>query len=148
MKRIVPLTALFALSITSPAFAHDPYLIKEGYLKDPQGRSLIKERLYGDGIFSDDPERFQIRSSTGALLAYTEADTHVAYFCPHVKFCLAVPYSQLPSKGFRLDYNSIDWDAAPQKLDLPEHEIEEYKQYLASPDITLAAGNSIPVATA
>lgn len=118
--------------IASPAYAHRPYLIKEGTINDPNGNSLILEKLYGDGIFTTDPVSFQIRSKNGALLAYTPTSEHVAVFCPDVRFCWGFLYGTVSpfATGMKLGYESIDWNSQAQKLDLKGDEAELYQKYL------------------
>lgn len=129
--RVILLSALIFL-IASPAYAHRPYLIKEGSISDPSGNPVILERLYGDGIFTSDPVSFQIRSRSGALLAHTPTAEHVAVFCPDVNFCWAFPYGIASpfTVGMRLDHESIDWDAPAPKLDIKDNEAELYQKYL------------------
>ncbi|QQG35483.1 MAG: hypothetical protein HYS17_08040 [Micavibrio aeruginosavorus] len=129
--RSVLLFALIFL-IASPAYAHRPYLIKEGTISDPNGNSLILEKLYGDGIFTSDPVSFQIRSKSSALLAYTPTSEHIAVFCPDVRFCWAFLYGIVSpfATGMKLNHESIDWNSKAQNLDLKGDEAGLYQKYL------------------
>ncbi len=130
MRHVLLLALIFL--ITSPAYAHRPYLVKEGSINDPSGNPVILEKLYGDGIFTSDPVSFQIRSKNGALLAHTPTAEHVAVFCPDISFCWAFPYGIVSpfTVGMRLNHESIDWSAPAPQLDMKGEEAELYKKYL------------------
>lgn len=139
MKAIL-LSAIFLIFTSSSAFAHRPYIVKQGGIKDPNGNILIKEKLYGDGIFTSDPQSFQIRNLKGSVLAATSVATHVAVFCPNVDFCWVFPYGQfsLFSYGFKLDAASINWDstnALPNfQKENDEDEEKAFSHYLNNAD--------------
>ena len=57
----IALLLLLIIVVAAPAHAHRPYLIKQGTITGPDGRKIIKEIRYGDGIFVTDPGTFQLR---------------------------------------------------------------------------------------
>ena len=125
------------LSFTMPAQAHRPYLVKKNTIAAPSNMTVITEKLYGDGIFTADPVSFQLRNTNGAVLAYTPVASHVATFCPHIKFCWAFPYGprSILTIGLKLDYQTIDWLAQqpPPSEDITGIDPEEstsYEKYL------------------
>ena len=84
---------ILTLLIYAPAYAHPPYLIKQGLITDPDGNKVIKEKLYGDGLFTSDPATFQLRNRHGALLANSPINDHAFSFCPSIDFCWVFAYS-------------------------------------------------------
>jgi hypothetical protein len=143
--RIILVFALFFLAANS-AYAHSPYLIKEGIVADPNGNEVILEKLYGDGIFTADPVSFQIRSKNGTLLAFTSTASQIGVVCPHVKFCWAFLYwGILPvGIGLKLDHQSIDWNKPAPHEKLGEKRAEEFKKYLEDNDQKRAYGFEYP----
>ena len=86
---------ILTLLIHAPAYAHPPYLAKQGIITDPDGNKVIKEKLYGDGVFTNDPVTFRLRNRHGALLANSPINTHVFSFCPSIDFCWVFPFMLL-----------------------------------------------------
>ena len=124
---------VLVLLIHTPAYAHPPYLLKQGAITDPDGNQVIKEKLYGDGIFRADPATFQLRNRHGALLANSPIDDHVAWFCPSIHFCWAFPYdtASLFSVGWSLNTEAVEFDkSAPNYAFKNKAEEEEFKSYL------------------
>lgn len=124
--------------------AHRPYLVKQGLLIDPEGKTVIKEKLYGDGIVTTDPVVFQIRSSNGAVLASTTVSDHVGVFCPSVQFCWAFPYGigSVFSIGQRLDFEKVDWEKSPLVVKFEGDEKEDFLNYLTKKDHKNARSNN------
>ena len=124
---------VLALLIHTPAYAHPPYLMKEGAITDPDGNRVIKEKFYGDGIFWPDPETFQLRNRHGALLANSPIDSHVVSLCPSIRFCWAFPYNaaSIFPIGWSLNIEAVEFDKpAPNYEFKNEAEEEKFKSYL------------------
>lgn len=114
-KFIKIICALLFASIfyAAPSEAHSPYAIKIQDLKDPQGNLLILEKLYGDGILSEDPAKLQVRNKNGVVLARSITGTHLAVFCPSIQFCWAFPYNGgLFIEPMVLDYQKLKYNDA------------------------------------
>lgn len=143
--RVIFLFVLICL-FSAPAHAHSPYLIKEGVLADPEGKQIILEKLYGDGIFSADPVSFQVRSANGAVLAFTPTVSQIGVFCPHIKFCWAFVHGGLlpVGIGLKLDYKSIDWKHPPNNEKLEGKRGEEFEKYLNDKNAKRAYGFEYP----
>ena len=125
---------VLVLLIHTPAYAHPPYLMKQGVITDPDGNTVIKEKLYGDGVITAvDPATFQLRNRHGALLANSPIDDRVASFCPSINFCWAFPYSAMSlfSIGWSLNTEAVEFDKpAPNYAFKSEAEEEKFKSYL------------------
>lgn len=124
---------ILTLLIYAPAYAHPPYLIKQGLIADPGGNKVIKEKLYGDGVFVSDPVTFQLRNRHGVLLANSPINDHVFSFCPSIDFCWVFPYSfiSLFSFGWSLTAETVEFDEpAPNYEFADEEEEEDFKLYL------------------
>ena len=123
---------ILTLLIYAPAYAHPPYLKKQGFIIDPDGNKVIKEKLYGDGVFVSDPVTFQLRNRHGALLANSPINDHVASFCPSIDFCWAFPYSfiSLFSFGWSLTAEAVEFDKPAPNYEFKGEEEEDFKSYL------------------
>ncbi len=95
-----------------PAQAHRPYAVKEYTIQGPNKQNMIVEKLFGDGIFSGDPVRLQIRNQQGAVIAHSQTATHVGVFCPSIQFCWAFPYDDLLVEPLLLDYEKLQYNAS------------------------------------
>lgn len=122
---------LFVFLFSAEGYAHSPYAVKKGTLIAPGGQIVVKEKLYGDGIFSADPVTFQIRNRNGTVLANTPVAEHVAVFCPSVSFCWAFPYGFLSSfaTGYKLDAKKVEWDSDLLSPYLKDEGLEGFKHY-------------------
>ena len=127
---------ILTLLIYAPAYAHPPYLKKQGLITDPDGNKVIKEKLYGDGIFISDPVTFQLRNRHGALLANSPINDHVASFCPSIDFCWAFPYSVISpfSFGWSLNAEAVEFDKPTPNYEFKYEEEEDFKSYLNDQD--------------
>lgn len=123
---------ILTLLIYAPAYAHPPYLIKQGIITDPDGNKVIKEKLYGDGVFASDPATFQLRNRHGALLANSPVNDHVFSFCPSIDFCWVFPYSfiSLFSFGWSLNAEAVEFDKPAPNYEFKGDEEEDFKSYL------------------
>lgn len=123
---------ILALLIHAPACAHPPYLMKQGLITDPNGNQVIKEKLYGDGVFITDPVTFQLRNRHGALLANSPINDHVASFCPSIDLCWAFPYSFISpfSFGWSLNAEAVEFDKPAPNYAFKGEEEEDFKSYL------------------
>lgn len=123
---------ILTLLIYAPAYAHPPYLIKQGIIADPDGNKVIKEKLYGDGVFVSDPVTFQLRNRHGALLANSPINDHVFSFCPSIDFCWVLPYSfiSLFSFGWSLTAETVEFDKSAPNYEFKGDEEEDFKSYL------------------
>jgi hypothetical protein len=103
---------IFAVLIPSSAEAHSPYAVKQGIIYSLDNKPLIIEKLYGDGIFVADPQKFQIRNMNGAVIASSETATHIFFACPSINFCWVFPHGSgsLFAYGYKLDPNVLDFD--------------------------------------
>ncbi len=142
LSAVVSFLAIVAFS--DLAYAHRPYLIKQGTISDPDGNKVIKEKLYGDGIFSADPVTFQLRHKDGAVLANSPVGDHVATFCPAIKFCWAFPYGiLLPlATGWVLDFSQINFNQPAKDYNLKGEEAETFKKYLLEDEVTRTAAHA------
>ena len=124
---------ILLLLIPVAANAHQPYVQKIGYIEDPSSNLLIKEKKYGDGIFTADPGKFQIRKKNGAVIASSPVGEHIAAFCPSIYFCWAFPYSgSFISEGWYLDWENIDFKAPAPSYDFRYNDEEQFKNYLGN----------------
>ena len=124
---------VLALLIHAPAQAHPPYLLKQGVITDPDGKQVIKEKLYGDGVLFIDPRTFQLRNRHGALLANSPIEDHVASFCPSINFCWVFPYHALSlfAVGWSLDMEAMEFDKSAPNYEFKDAaEAEAFKSYL------------------
>jgi hypothetical protein len=96
----------------TPASAHSSYAVKVKTLEDPNGSSLILEKLYGDGIFFADPVKVQIRNKNGVVIAQSKTATHIGIFCPYIQFCWAFPYETLFVNPIYLDFQKLNYKAS------------------------------------
>lgn len=131
-KNRLYLFLILTLLIYAPAYAHPPYLMKQGIITDPDGNKLIKEKLYGDGVFVSDPVTFQLRNRHGALLANSPINDHVFSFCPSIDFCWVFPYSfiSLFSFGWSLNAETLEFDKPAPNYEFKGDEEEDFKSYL------------------
>ncbi len=122
---------LLVLLFSAEGHAHSPYAVKEGTLIVPSGEIVVKEKLYGDGIFSADPVTFQLRNRNGVVLANTPVAEHVAVFCPSVNFCWAFPYGFLSpfAMGYKLDVKKIEWNDDLLNVYLKNKGLESFHRY-------------------
>lgn len=113
MNLIKILTCLLLLLCigSTVAQAHDPYARKIATLKDSEGRTVIVEKLYGDGIIGPDPANLQIRNDQGGVVAYSPTGNFLIPICPYIQFCFAIPHSApfMISPVWKLDYESVDF---------------------------------------
>ena len=123
---------ILTLLIYAPAYAHPPYLIKQGLITDPDGNKVIKEKLYGDGVFVSDPVTFQLRNRHGAVLTNSPINDHVFSFCPSIDFCWVFPYSfiSLFSFGWSLTAETVEFDEPAPNYEFADEEEEDFKSYL------------------
>jgi len=123
---------LLSLILVAPAYGHNAYLVQQGFTTDPNGNTLILEKLYGDGIFTIDPARLQLRNRNGAVVAHTQTSAQIAYFCPTISFCWAFAYNSiLPfSIGERLATDGIDWDAPVPANNSGKAAEQQFQDYL------------------
>lgn len=123
---------ILTLLIYAPAYAHPPYLIKQGLIADSDGNKVIKEKLYGDGVFVSDPVTFQLRNRHGALLANSPINDHVFSFCPSIDFCWVFTYSfiSLFSFGWSLNAETVEFDKPAPNYEFKGDEEEDFKSYL------------------
>lgn len=141
MRQIIVLQRLMftvLLLFASSAHAHSPYLIKQGMIAAPNGGFIIKEKLYGDGIFFADPTTFQLRSENGALLANSPVGDHVATFCPSINFCWAFPYfggTSFLSTGWYIDTQVIEFDQPALDYNLEDKKGEQFHSYLSDKNV-------------
>lgn len=129
---------VLALLIHAPAHAHRPYLLKQGVITDPDGKQVIKEKLYGDGVLFIDPRTFQLRNRHGALLANSPIEDHVASFCPSINFCWVFPYHALSlfAVGWSLDMEAMEFDKSAPNYEFKDAaEAEAFKSYLNDPNV-------------
>ena len=130
------------LTYSDMAHAHRPYLNKEGYISYQNQHNIIKERLYGDGIFFKDPSVFQLRNEHGAVLARSPVDEHTAVFCPSLELCYIFPYHSLNlfTDGWKLDKDAVikklNQSNAYQFQDSKEE--TSFKEYINNEDVTSA----------
>lgn len=126
------------ITYVSTAYAHRPYLKKDGYITY-NSHSIIRERLYGDGIIAADPFVFQLRNKHGAVLARSPVTDRAATFCPSLELCYVFPYFTLSvfSYGWKLDTKT-----ALQSLDKPNsykfdraEEQESFNSYMNNHDV-------------
>lgn len=124
------LTFLITLLSYNIAFAHQPYLEKQGYIHD---YTLIKETLSGDGIFAKNPMRFQIRNLDGEVLAYSRTASHITSFCFSTQFCWVFSYDFINPfiAGYYLDYKNLK----PQETKIKEEDLVSFDQYLKNKNI-------------
>lgn len=134
---------LLVVLFSSPVFAHRPYAVKQGIIEGPGGNAIIKEHVYGDGIFVADPGAFQLRSRNGMVLASSPVGQHVGTFCPSVSFCWAFPYGQVMpfSSGWKLDPESIKIGQSPPRHEFSTGEEKEFRAYLEVLSVSRVHGN-------
>lgn len=111
--KILACLLLFLCVGSTAAQAHDPYARKIATLKDSEDRTVIVEKLYGDGIIGPDPANLQIRNHQGVVVAYSPAGDFLIPICPHIQFCFAIPHDgpYIISPVWKLDYKSVDFSA-------------------------------------
>ena len=133
-KHFLAISAFFLLLffvMPLAAHAHQPYVKKVGYIQDPKTNLIIKEKKYGDGIFTADPGKFQLRKQNGAVIASSPVGKHIATFCPSIQFCWAFPYSgSFITSGYYLDWKNIDFKAGAPEYDFKDNQEKRFKRYL------------------
>lgn len=86
---------LFSLCLPETAAAHRPYVEKQGTIKGFDGKNIIVEYLYGDGIFAKDPMRIQLRHENGGLIAATNVTDFGIAYCKTLDYCYLTTYGAL-----------------------------------------------------
>ena len=129
---------VLALLIHAPAHAHPPYLLKQGVITDPDGKQVITEKLYGDGVLFIDPRTFQLRNRHGTVLANSPIEDHAASFCPSINFCWVFPYHALSlfAVGWSLDTEALVFDKPAPNYEFKDAaKAEAFKSYLNDPNV-------------
>lgn len=121
---------LFGLCFPEPAAAHRPYVEKKGMFKGADGKNIIVEHLYGDGIFAKDPMRVQLRHENGGLIAATNVTDFGFAHCKTLDYCYLATYGTLLPfpHVMQIDVKNISYPPVPLETH-DENEKNKWRAY-------------------